>query len=162
MMTYNIKLVSPAYSIILFILLFIVLSACVSLIIPIIVSQSFAIIFILVYITISYFLWQQLVTGRTEWAIDNDGFSLNWIKQFAFTKKPDISLKWNEIESISRSFDPNYYKLNIKLTSGQTIKFYHDSWARDDFKELIITLNETFSESKTTANKNIPNSGAEH
>jgi hypothetical protein len=152
-MTYNIKLVSPVNAIISFILLFAILSGCVSLIIPIVVSLSFAIIFILIYITISYFLWPQLVTGRTEWTIANEGFSLHWIKQFAFTKKTDISFKWNEIESISRSFDPNYYRLNIKLASGQIIKFYHDSWAKDDFREFITTLNETFSESKTTANK---------
>ncbi len=111
------------------------------------------------YTATSYLLWQQLVTGRTEWTIDNDGFSLNWIKQFAFSKQPDINFKWKEIESIVRSFDLNYYKLNIKLASGQTIKFYHDSWAKDDFKELIIILNGTLLESKTTSNERIASNG---
>ena len=161
MITYNIKLASPGNSVILLILLFAIASGCVSLIIPIMASQPFAIIFILVYVTLSYFLWQQIVTGRTEWMIDSDGFSLNLTKQFAFTKKPDISFKWNEIESIRRSFNPNYYKLKITLTSGQTFKFYHDSWAKDDFKALILTLNETFSASKTTGNKSITNSVTE-
>jgi hypothetical protein len=99
----------------------------------------------LVSMTIAYFLWQRFVTARTEWTIDNSGINMTWIKQFPFNHKDDLTLKWNEIESIKRGFDPNYYSLKIKLVTGQKIKFYHDTLTtRDDFDQFIKTLNQTF------------------
>ena len=95
--------------------------------------------------TIAYFLWQRFVTARTEWSIDNNGINMTWIKQFSFNHKDGITLKWNEIESIKRGFEPNYYSLKIKLVTGQKIKFYHDTLTtRDDFDQFIKTLNQTF------------------
>jgi hypothetical protein len=82
------------------------------------------------------------VTAKTQWTINDDGIYMTWIKQFAFTHNDDITIKWNEIESISRGLDPNYYNLKIKLISGQTIRFYHDTLTtRDDFQEFLKALN---------------------
>lgn len=94
-------------------------------------------------------MWQRFVTGRTEWTIDSSGIQVKWVKQFYLSNNEDINLKWNEIESISRGFDPNYYNLKIQRTSGQKIKFYHDTLTtKDDFKEFIKNLHQTFNKMK--------------
>ncbi len=108
-----------------------------------------------------YFFWQHFVTARTEWTIDSDGISMIWVKQFAFTNKENINLKWDEIASIKRGFDPNYYNLKIKLVSGKKIKIYHDTLTtRDDFTKFITSLNQTFNNRIATANTSIASSGA--
>ncbi len=109
--------------------------------------------------TIAYFLWQRFVIARTEWKMDNNGISMTWTKQFSFSHKDDITLKWNEIESIKRGFDPNYYNLKIKLVTGEKMKFYLLT-TRDDFNPFIETLTQTFIDKKATANKSIATSGA--
>jgi hypothetical protein len=112
-------------------------------------KQFPTIMVVLSLMAISYFLWQKFVTGKTEWTIDKDGVYMTWVRQFYFNNKQDINLKWNEIESISRGFDPNYYTLKIKLVSGKKIRLYHDTLTtKDDFKEFIKTLNQTFNDRK--------------
>ena len=105
---------------------------------------------------IAYILWQKFVTARTKWSIDDNGISIIWIKQFAFAHKEDITIKWNEIENISRGFDPNYFILKIKLVSGKKIKFHHDVLTtKDDFKEFLKTLRTNINNQKVIANLNI-------
>jgi hypothetical protein len=153
MTTYRIKIVSQTNAIILIILLLTIFIGGVILFIPQGLSSSLAVTAMIVSVTITYFLWQQLVIGRTEWTVDSTGISMTWVRQFSFTNKEDINLKWNEIESIGRGSDPNYYNLKIRLVSGQKLKFYHDTLTtRDDFKDLIKALNQNFAESNATAN----------
>ena len=150
MNTYQIKIVSLRNSVI---LIFVLLTIFIGGIILFndIVKQIPTIIFILLAMTIAYFSWQKFVTGRTEWTIDKAGIYMTWIKQFYFSSEDDIKLKWNEIESIKQGFDPNYYTLKIKFISGEKIKFYHDNLTtKDDFKEFIKILNQTFSEMRVS------------
>jgi hypothetical protein len=156
MNTYKIKIVSQTNAIILVTFLLIVFIGGVFLFIPHGLSHFLAVTVTFVSMTITYFLWQHVVTGRTEWTVDSNGISITWVKQYSFATKADINLKWEEIESIGRVFDPNYYNLKIKLVSGQKFNFFHDTLTtRDDFKELIKALNQTFAESKATANSNV-------
>lgn len=94
-----------------------------------------------------YFLWQRFVTGRTEWTIDANEISIIWTKKFPFSGEIDLTIKWDDVKEISKGPDPQYYCLRIKLVSGMTIKFYHDSLTtRDDFEECLKTLNQIFGE----------------
>jgi len=117
-------------------------------------SKPFSILLTLGSMIIAYFLWQRFVTARTEWTIDKNGISMTWVRQFSFSHKDDISLKWNEIESIKRGFDPNYYNLKIRLVNGRKIKIYHDTLTtRDDFNQFIKILNQTFLTEKNSQQK---------
>ena len=68
-----------------------------------------------------------------------------------WTKRPlertkDISLKCAEIMNISKGPDANYYHLKINLRSGERLSFFHDYLTtRDDFKELLVALEEKFN-----------------
>ena len=89
------------------------------------------------------------MTGKTEWTLDSEGIKIIWTKRFALANPKDLNIKWDEIQSISRGFEPHYYNLRIKLASGDTIRFYHDILTtRDDFENLITSLNQTVSKKK--------------
>lgn len=90
---------------------------------------------------LAYLLWQRFVTGRTEWTIDEDEIHIVWSKKFMFADCKDIVLKWDQVKNISKGMDTNYYNLKIKLTSGRTIRFYHDNMTtRDDFDQCLTAL----------------------
>jgi hypothetical protein len=141
--TYNIKVVSQTNAIIIvFISLAIFMGGIFVLFPHGIHNEGLSILLVAISFTIVYFVWQIFVTAKTQWTINDDGICMTWIKQFAFTHNDDITIKWNEIESISRGLDPNYYNLKIKLVSGQTIRFYHDTLTtRDAFQEFLKALN---------------------
>jgi hypothetical protein len=142
--TYNIKVVSQKNAIIIIFLSLAIFMGGILIFFPHgIHNEGLSILLVAISFTIIYFIWQAFVTARTRWTINDDGISMTWIEQFAFTNNEDIDIKWNEIESISRGLDHNYYNLKIKLVSGQTIRFYHDTLTtRDDFKQFLKALND--------------------
>ncbi len=108
-------------------------------------NELLSILSIFFYFLIAYFLWQKFVIGICIWTIDSHQISISWLKKFSFTSGKDLNITWDEIESISKGIDPQYYNLRIKLTSGEKIVFYHDYLTtKDDFQQLIESLNQTF------------------
>ena len=97
---------------------------------------------------IAIFLWQKFVTGWTEWQVDKDQIKISWTKKFAFADIDNYVFEWKDIEKIGQGTDPNYYNLKFKFTTGQKITFYHSSFGKDDFNELLEILNKTFEERK--------------
>lgn len=153
-MTYKVKLVSQANAIGLIITLLVIFFSGAGLFLPShgLQNGGLSILLTSLIVIITYILWQIFVTGRTEWTIDEREINIVWTKKFILSDRKDMNLKWVEIENISRGFDPKYYNLKIKLTSGETIKFFHDNMTtRDDFEEMLKSLYQTFNTKKATA-----------
>jgi hypothetical protein len=101
----------------------------------------------------AYVLWQLLVTGRTIWTIDENKIKIVWTKKFILSHSEDETIKWSEIKDIRRGSDPQYYNLKIELTSGYTIKYFHDTLTtRDDFEEMLKALYQTLKDKNAAAN----------
>jgi hypothetical protein len=148
MTTFKIKLVSQTNAIIVVIVL-LTLFFSGAILFQNILNKIPDIIFFTVILAVSYFGWQIFATGRTEWTVTNKEVTIIWTKTFALTYNENLTIQWNDIENISRGLDPQYYNLKIKLTSGKTIKFYHDTLTtRDDFEELLKTLYQSLNDKK--------------
>ncbi|MBS1511775.1 MAG: hypothetical protein JST86_13090 [Bacteroidetes bacterium] len=153
-MTYKIKLVSQAHAMLLVIVLLVVFLVSAGTLLPSGGLQNtwLAILLVSIVAIISYFLWQIFVTGRTLWTIDDNEIKIVWTKKFYLNDGKDVIIKWSEIKDISRGLDPQYYNLKIKLQSGDTIKYFHDTLTtRDDFEEMLKVLYQTLHDKKNTA-----------
>jgi hypothetical protein len=154
-MNYKVKLVSQAHAILLIIVLLVVFIVSAGTLLPTggLQNKGLSILLVLVVAIVSYILWQIFVTGRTIWSIDDKEIKIAWTKKFIFNDERDVIIKWSEIKDISRGLDPQYYNLKIKLHSGVTIKYFHDSLTtRDDFEEMLKILYQTLNDKKATAN----------
>jgi hypothetical protein len=152
-MNYKVKLVSQPHAILLIIVLLIVFLVSAGTLLPSggLQNKGFAILLVSVLAFVSYILWQILVTGRTIWTIDEKEIKIVWTKKFIFQDGQDIIIKWSEIKDISRGLDPQYYNLKIKLHSGDTIKYFHDTMTtRDEFEEMLKVLYQTLKDKKST------------
>ena len=144
MKTYNVKFVSQAHSIALIFLLLVTFFAVAGTFFPL-QNRFFSALLIIAFIAIAYLSWQKFVTGRTEWIIDESGINMKWIKSFAFSDSKDLKLNWKEIKNISQGLDPKYDTIKIKLTTGETLKFYHDNLTtKDDYEEFKKLLYQSF------------------
>ena len=91
------------------------------------------------------FLWQKIVTGRSEWTIDEKRIQIVWTRNFLFWNNQDKVLNWSEIEEIRKGYDTHYHVLKIKLVSGNKLKYFHSIHTRrDEFEEMFRILCETF------------------
>jgi hypothetical protein len=152
-MNYKVKLVSQPHAILLIIVLLIVFLVSAGTLLPSggLQNKGLAILLVSVLAFVSYILWQILVTGRTIWTIDEKEIKIVWTKKFIFQDGKDIIIKWSEIKDISRGLDPQYYNLKIKLHSGDTIKYFHDTMTtRDEFEEMLKVLYQTLKDKKST------------
>jgi hypothetical protein len=138
MAVYKVKLVSQKNSIVLIVVL-LFLFFCSTKVIPTGLPDLIIVFLILVDGIIAYFMWQFIVTGRTEWEIDDDIIRIRWVKPFLMSgRNADDIIDWSDIENISRGPDPNYYTLIILLSNGQKIRFFHSSLTtRDDFGKMM-------------------------
>jgi hypothetical protein len=162
-MNYKVKLVSQAHAILLIIVLLVVFLVGAGTLLPSggLQNEGLAILLVSAVAFVSYILWQIFVTGRTIWTIDEKEIKIVWTKKFIFQDGKDVIIKWSEIKDISRGLDPQYYNLKIKLYSGDTIKYFHDTMTtRDEFEEMLKVLYQTLKDKKATANIGIANSGA--
>ncbi|MCU7551358.1 hypothetical protein OCK74_19710 [Chitinophagaceae bacterium LB-8] len=156
MKTYNIKIISQRNSIILIALLLSIFIGGRLMLLPKSINQGLAILLTALVAVISYLLWQKLVTGKTEWTLDDTGLQVIWMKQFAFTHIEDIRLSWSDIDSFSDKADLNYHTFKIKLRSGQTVKFYHDNLTTgDDYKQFTEDFALLFKAMQAAANNNV-------
>ncbi|GHB63869.1 hypothetical protein GCM10007390_17130 [Persicitalea jodogahamensis] len=115
-------------------------------------NRGLSILIASIIIFIFYVLWQKFVTGKTAWEIDQNEIKIVWTKKFILGDSKDTTIKWSEINDISQGAGPKYYKLQIKLATGDTMKYFHDNLTiRDDFGEMIKALCQ-ISERRNTAN----------
>lgn len=150
MKTYEVKLVSQTNAIVLIIFLLATVFVCVSVLIPKgLHNKGLSILIASLGMGFAYFLWQKFVTGRSVWSVDSEQIIISWTKKFPFSNIKDLTFRWDQVEKISKGFDPQYYNLKIRLISGQTIRFYHDYLTtKDDFQNLIFVLHQTFNSKK--------------
>jgi hypothetical protein len=143
--TYNVKLVSLTNSVALIIALLIFFLTSAAIFIPKggLQNTGLSILTTAISFGFGWLMWQIFVTGRTRWALDDNGVSMTWTKQFVFCHNSGIDISWSEIKKISKGLDPNYYILKIDLTTDSTLRFIHDPMVtRDDFQALIAAINE--------------------
>lgn len=150
-MTYKVKLVSQTNAIVFIVtgLVTVLVSAGTLLPKSGLQNEGLSIFVVSVLSLIVYVLWQIFVTGRTIWTIDENEIRIVWTKKFFLGDSEDDIIKWSTIKDISRGTDPQYYNLKIELTSGYTIKYFHDTLTtRDDFEEMLKTLYQTLKDKK--------------
>jgi hypothetical protein len=150
-MHYKVKLVSQAHAILLITALLVTFLVTARTLLPPggLENKGLAILFVSMAAFVSYILWQIFVTGRTIWTIDEDEIKITWAKRFIFQDGRGVIIKWSDIKDISRGIDPQYYNLKIKLHSGETIKYFHDTLTtRDDFEEMLKLLYQTLKTRK--------------
>lgn len=145
MRTYKIKLVSQTNSIFLIFALLVIFLSTVGLL-PHPMSTFKAITLVAIDFAIAIYLWQKFVTGWTEWQVDKDRITISWTKKFAFANINDYVFEWKDVEKIWKGMDPNYYNLKFKFMTGQKVTFYHASFGKDDFSDLLKILYQTLDE----------------
>jgi hypothetical protein len=155
-LTYKVKLVSQTNAIVLIITGLVIILVSAGTLLPPggLQNEGLSILLVSILAFITYILWQIFVTGRTQWTIDDNEIKILWTKKFFLADCSDTTIRWSEIENISRGLDPQYYNLKIKLVSGDTVKYFHSS-GRDDFEEMLKKLYQTLNDKKATANKGI-------
>ena len=149
-MIYKIKLISQTNATVLILILLALFVGGAFLIVPKGLSKGLAKLVTILSMISAYFLWQQFVAGITEWYIDNNEIKIVWTKKFFLAKCNDINLKWSEIKNVTQGSDPQYFNLKIKLTSGNTMKFFHGNTLgkKDDFEEMLKTLSQISNNKK--------------
>jgi hypothetical protein len=149
-MIYKVKLVSQANAVVFIItgLVMILVSAGTLLPKGGLQNEGLSILLVSILAIITIFLWQKFVTGWTEWKVDKDHITISWTKKFAFSNINDYVFEWKDVEKIWKGMDTNYYNLKFKFTTGQKITFYHSSFGKDDFSELLKLLYQTLEERK--------------
>jgi len=111
-------------------------------------NRGLSILIVSALAIIAYFLWQKFVTGWTEWQVDEDRITVSWTKEFAFSNINDYLFEWKDVQKIWKGMDPNYYNLKFKFNNGQKVTFYHGSFVKDDFEDLLKTLYQTLDKRK--------------
>lgn len=109
-------------------------------------NKGLAILIVSILASIATILWQKFVTGWTEWQVNKDRIAISWTKKFAFSNINDYIFEWKDVEKIWKGMDPNYYNLKFKFTTGQKITFYHASFGKDDFSDLLKILYQILDE----------------
>lgn len=145
---YRIKIVSQANSILALVTFFAIFFSLMILrthFLPIPLGKQYSILIAIGSILLFYFIFQKLATAKTKWSINEKSINISWVTQFAFTKKSNIIIKWEEIEKYNKRTDPMYETIQIKLLSGESLDFYHSNGQfRDDFSELSNALSIHF------------------
>lgn len=155
---YKVKLVSQTNAIVFIIIGLIVVLVSAGTLLPKggLQNEGLSILVVSVIAFIAYVFWQIFVTGRTLWTIDDNEIKIVWTKKFILADSKDTIIKWNEIKDMSRGLDPQYYNLKIKLVSGDTIKYFHDTMTtRDEFQDMLKTLYQILNDKKATANSEV-------
>ena len=149
-MTYKVKLVSQTNAIVFIITGLVIVLVSAGTLLPKggLQNNGLAILIVSVLAIISILLWQKFVIGWTEWQVDKEHIAISWTKKFAFSNINDYVFEWKDVERIWKGMDTNYYNLKFKFTAGQNITFYHASFGKDDFSDLLKVLYQTLDERK--------------
>ena len=153
-MIYKVKLVSQTNAIVLFITGFTIFTVSAEALLPPggLQNRGLSILLASITVFIFYVFWQKFVVEKTIWEIDENEIKIVWTKKFVFGSSKDTTIRWSEIKDVSQGSGPYYYKLQIKLTTGDTLKYFHDNLTvRDDFNEMIKALYQ-IAERRNTAN----------
>jgi hypothetical protein len=107
----------------------------------------FAIIFIPIVVA-AFYIPRFTATVEIEIIIDNNGIEKNWLKQFMFCNRPDIKIKWTEINDFVFEPDRQFDRFKITLKNGSKIKFYHnnDHDGKDDFISFLTDFENKVKE----------------
>jgi hypothetical protein len=151
MRTFKLKIVSQTNTVIALLIFFAIIFLFIPIrnyLLPQKLGESFSVIATILSLLLLYFLFQKLARAFTEWAVSENGITIHWLTQFAFTKKSDYIINWIEIESCKKYWGPIYTTLKIHLKSGKTVTFYHNnSQVKDDFKSFIMAFESMYAKS---------------
>jgi hypothetical protein len=105
---------------------------------------------------VAVLLWQKCVTGKTEWIVDDNGFSIKWTKPFFLANNKDIYLTWKEVKKLSIGLDPRYFTYKIRLVCGEKLKIRTTSriFVKDDLREFNEVFQSTYLKIKKLTKEN--------
>lgn len=105
-------------------------------------STTRIVLFITITI-ITYFLARKISTAKTKWTVSESEIRVEWQEKLFFQKRPDLIIKWNEIDGYKFRADRNFDLFKLKLISGRTIRFWHNTdFRKDDFLSFITFFEE--------------------
>lgn len=113
--------------------------------------EQFWLIFILIALVfyLAFKVPRYLATVDIELIMDQDGLKKKWLKQFMFCNKPEVDIKWTEVQDYVIQPDRQFDKFRITLKDGSKFQFYHNNEHTDDnfltflrhFEQRITQLN---------------------
>lgn len=94
-------------------------------------------------------------TVDIELEIDQDGLKKKWLKQFIFSNKPDLNIKWTEIQDYVFEPDRQFDKFKMTLKDGSKFKFFHnnDYNTKDDFLTFLRHFEQKITQINTDKDK---------
>lgn len=94
-------------------------------------------------------------TVDIELTIDEEGLKKKWLKQFIFSNKPDLDIKWTEIQDYVFEPDRQFDKFKMTLKDGSKFKFFHnnDYNDKDDFLQFLQDFEHKVTKLNTDNNK---------
>ena len=149
-MTYTIQLISPS-------------NKALTIIIPLLSSLVFflwlpslllAIILMLAILTISvYWLPRYTAIAQIEITKRDNGFNIQWVKQFFLHNKSDVLLYWQDVHEFKYEQNDIFTLLRFKLKNGRKIVLRHDNenQKKDDFQIFCEWLQEKINEINQTS-----------
>ena len=94
-------------------------------------------------------------TVDIELTIDEQGLKKKWLKQFIFSNKPDLDIKWTEIQDFVFEPDRQFDKFKITLKDGSKFKLFHnnDHNDKDDFLRFLQAFEHKITQINSDNNK---------
>jgi hypothetical protein len=83
-------------------------------------------------------------TVDIEIIIDEYGLKKRWLKQFLFQNRPDIEIKWTEVQDYVFEPDRQFDKFKMTLKNGTKFKFFHNNDYND--KDEFLTFLRHFEQ----------------
>jgi hypothetical protein len=104
-------------------------------------NPSIAIAMAVVVIGGAFYATRLTARAMTEWTITENEIHLQWLDQFIFHNKPDLTIKWSDIQEYKYQPDKNFDLFKLKLTDGTVVKLWHNtSTTNDDFHRFVGTF----------------------
>lgn len=102
------------------------------------------VILFIILLSLSILITRFAGNAMTEWTITKNDIQLKWVEQFIFHKRPDLTIKWDEIKGyqvnrMGRTFD----LFKLVLFNGRVIKLWHGNFiTKDDFERFLVYFEE--------------------
>ena len=104
---------------------------------PDIIKVGFWAIFI-VLVAISTLVIKKFGIAKTIWSISDKEIHLTWVSQFLFSKRPNLTISWDDIHGYNIQHERSFDRFKLVLKNGTIIRLWHDNLiTKDDFEVFI-------------------------
>ncbi len=92
----------------------------------------------------SFYLSRRVSTAKVTIVLDEEGAHQTWLRQFAFTSNPDITIRWTDIADYKFELEPSNHWFRATLKDGTVWRFHRDLYSvkKDDFSAFSAAFTE--------------------